>query len=110
MPADIETEQLLFVGKLFVLAPWSERLLPRCCRGRCFVEERNLTGNAVPMRRGGCTQGFVNAGKKLRSVPAKKIKGAGFYQAFQYFAISDTSIQPAAKILQRSEMTLLLSL
>src|SRR5436190_22273116 len=62
------------------------------------------------MRRGGCTQGFVNAGKKLRSVPAKKMKGAGFYQAFQYFAISDTRIQPAAKILQRSEMTLLLSL
>ena len=104
MPADVKAEELFFVRKLFMLAPWSNQPFPRCCGGSCLVEERNLTGNAVPMRSRGCTQRFINTGKKFGALAAKKIKGARFYQTFQHFAIGDAGIQPAAKILQRSEI------
>src|SRR4029453_9619485 len=104
MPADVKTEQLFFVGELFMFTPWSNQPFSRGRGGGCLTEQGNFTGNPGPVPSGGCAQGFINAGEKFGALTAKKIKRTSFDEAFQHFSISDAGIKPAAKILQRSEV------
>src|SRR5215468_4678301 len=101
MPAHIETEQLFFVGKLFMLAPRSNRSLSRRDGSGCFIKQRDLTSNTIPLGCRRSAEGFIDARKELGALPAKKIKGARFHQAFQHFSIRNSSVESSAKIFQR---------
>ena len=71
---------------------------------RQIAEKRNLARRAIAMGGGGGGQRFLDAGEKFGAIASEKIKGAGLDQAFDDLAIGQAGIQPAAKILQGSEV------
>src|SRR5262245_52370451 len=56
------------------------------------------------MRGRGGGKRFLDTGKQLVAIASKKIKCAGFNEAFDDFSVGDTRINPAAEIFQRSEV------
>src|SRR5262245_56107836 len=111
MAADIKSEQLLFVGKLFMLIPRPDRLPPRCCgRMRLLIEKRNLSRCPIALRYCRRVERFINAREQLRAIPARKIKRTGLYETFHHLAIGHARIEPRTKILERSELAALISL
>ena len=106
MSGDIETEQLLFVGKLFVIAPRRDRSSScRCYRRGDFIEQRDLACGPIAMRGRGRDERLIDAGKKFRALATKKIERAGFNQTLEHFSICDAGAKSPAKILQRSEIS-----
>src|ERR1700736_1276966 len=104
MSGDIETEQLFFIGKLFVIAPGRDRSSScRCHRRSDFIKQRNLACASIAMCGRGRNERFIDAGKKFRTLAPKKIERAGFNEALKHFSICDARAKSPAKIFQRSE-------
>src|SRR5205823_11546192 len=111
MAADVKTEQLFFVGKLFVVAPRCNRVFSRRCGGVCrFIEQRNLPGGAIAMRGRGSRQRFIDAGKKFRAFAPGKIKSASLNQTFEHLLVRNACPETTAKIFQRGEIPSAVSL
>src|SRR4029077_20829396 len=111
MTADVKSEKLFFVGKLFMLVPRSDRLPPRC-RGsvRLLIEERNLPRHPITLEScRGCKRIF-DTGEKFRAIAPSKIKRARLDEAFQHFAIGNARIEPAAEILRRRKLAAFVAL
>src|SRR5262245_33913023 len=111
MTADIKSEEVFFVGKLFMLIPRPDRLPPRCCGCvRLLIEKRNLSGCPIALRYCRRVERLIDAREQLRAISARKIKRARLYETFQHLAIGEARIEPRTKILERSELAALLSL
>src|SRR5438876_12075530 len=86
MSRDVETEQLLFVGKLFVIAPRRDRSSScRCYRRGDFIEQRDLACGPIAMRGRGREERLIDAGETLRALAAKTLADARLHQTFEHF-------------------------
>ena len=56
------------------------------------------------MRSGRGGERFLDAGEKFGAIATEKIKRSGLDQALNHLAVGEAGIEPAAKILQRSEI------
>ena len=110
MPAHIKAKQLLFVRKLFVVTPPSDWSFSRRAGRSRLIEERDLAGDAIPLRCRRSHKRFIDTREKFSALAAKKIKSASFDQAFQHFAIRDARVEPGAKVLQGSKIASLFTL
>src|SRR5437660_1077953 len=105
MSRDIETEQLLFVGKLFVIAPRRDRSSScQCYRRGDFIEQRDLACGPIAMRGRGRDERFIDAGKKFRALAIKKIERAGFNQTLEHFSICDPGAKSPANFSSKSKI------
>src|ERR1700719_303924 len=99
MSADIKTEQLLFIRKFLVVAPWCDCPRPTSeRRRRDFVEQRNLSRGAIAMCHRRSTQRFVDTGEKVGAVPLQEIECPRFDQTLEHFLIRDPRAEPSAEI------------
>ncbi len=73
-------------------------------RRRQIAEERDLSGRPIAVRGSGGRQRLLDAGEKLGAFALEEIKGTGFDQALDDFAVGEARIEPAAKIFQRAEV------